>query len=119
MSAFDYGAPAELFLSNSFSRNACLQYRRFASAAQAIQFVVESSGTGVQTGTVLEVDEERFDMKEIHRLYAAPGYPFERKAVDAPLAAPAGAKAGRSAPASGAPAGMRGDSRRRQRGIRT
>lgn len=87
MSAFDYAAPAELYLSNGFSRNACLQYRRFASAALAIQFVVESKRQDALTGTVLEVNEERFDKKEMLRLYSAPEYPLERKATGA---APAG-----------------------------
>ncbi len=87
MSAFDYAAPAELYLGNGLSRHAYLQYRRFASAAQAIQFVVESSGRSALTGTILEVNEERFDKKDIFRLYTAPGYPLERKADSAATAA--------------------------------
>lgn len=93
-SIFDYDAPAEVFLSTGFSRNACLKYRRFATAAQAIQFVVESKQTTTLTGTVLEVEEERFDRDAIYRLYAASAYPLPRKS-GTPLTAPPNRPAGR------------------------
>jgi hypothetical protein len=81
MNAFDYNAPAELFLTRSRSAaRADLRYRRFASAAEAIQFFVEDTANALLAGSVMEVGEERFGAKEICQLYVAPEYPLERKA---------------------------------------
>ena len=76
MADFDYSVPAELFLTTGGWRNAPMKHRRFASAALAIQYAMEGSKIAPLGGTVMEIDEERFDLKEISRLYAAPGYPL-------------------------------------------
>ncbi len=82
MNGFDYGIPAELFLRGIGAGGKRLVYKRFASAAAAIQFAVEGSG-GFATVT-LEVDSDRFEKADIRRLYDAGDYPLSRKL---PLAA--------------------------------
>ena len=78
MLTFDYGAPAELFASPRRVGRSALKYRRFATSAEAIQFVVEELPPLIQNGTVLEVGEERFETEEIHELYNNPRYPLKR-----------------------------------------
>ncbi len=64
--AFDYNSPAELFLSKRRVRHT--EYRRFATAAEAIRYAVED----------LRVGDERFSSSEIQRLYEADDYPLRK-----------------------------------------
>jgi hypothetical protein len=75
MSDFDYRAPAELFAAQGRSG---LRYRRFPNAAQAIQYAVEKLPATVLSATSIEVDDERYDAKQIRALYDSQSYPFER-----------------------------------------
>ncbi|MEN3952574.1 hypothetical protein [Iodidimonas sp. SYSU 1G8] len=76
---FDYQAPADLFLRSIGARGKQLAYKRFDSAASAIQFVVE--GRQAYALTTLEVGEDRFEKADIERLYEAGDYPLARKAA--------------------------------------
>lgn len=79
---FDYSTEAELFscrLRNS--RHKPLRYKRFAHAADAIRFAVETLPPQLLIGTYLEVDEVRFEGTEIRRLYDSADYPHARAAV--------------------------------------
>ena len=67
MSSFDYNAPAELFLAKR-TKNSRENYRRFATAAEAIRYVVETLRTPKAFGAWLQVGE-RFNSIEIQRLY--------------------------------------------------
>ena len=79
MNDFDYGAPAELFPSKrTGSRFSKVTYKRFASAAIAIQFAIENLDLDKQSGAVLEVDDERYDLAAIRSLYDSDDYPFEK-----------------------------------------
>jgi len=82
MPSFDYSEPAELFPSRRYAK-ALARYRRFASAAEAIQYVVEEMPEGWLTGTMLVVDSERYEGKSIRALYDASGYPLVRGKVAA------------------------------------
>jgi hypothetical protein len=82
MKDFDYSIPAELFLRGIGAGGKRLVYKRFASAAAAVQFAIER-GEGYSTVT-LETDDERYEKADIRRLYDADGYPLARKL---PLAA--------------------------------
>lgn len=75
----NFDAPAELFpaLGRGFRRN-MVSYRRFASAALAIQYAIEELDPGKLAGAVLEVDEDRFDVVAIQNFYASDDYPFKR-----------------------------------------
>ena len=74
--AFDYSAPAEIFMTHARRRSA--GYRRFPTAADAIRFAVEEVPPPLLTGAVMQVEEERFDYKGIRELYERDSYPLER-----------------------------------------
>ena len=78
MEDFDYGAPADLFPSRSKKRSP-VGYRRFETAAEAIRFAIEVMPADFLLGTVLEVDEKRFDGPRIRELYDSTAYPLARK----------------------------------------
>ena len=78
----DYSTEAELFsfrLRNS--RHKPLRYKRFAHAADAIRFAVETLPPQLLIGTYLEVDEVRFEGTEIRRFYDSADYPLARAAI--------------------------------------
>jgi hypothetical protein len=79
MKLFDYAAPAEVFACRSRgSRPQPVSYRRFGSGAEAIRYVVEDLASAVMYGTVLEVNEQRYDATQIRKLYESSAYPLPR-----------------------------------------
>ena len=77
MPPFDYNAPAELFLAKR-TKSSRENYRRFATAAEAIRYAVEDLRTPKTFGAWLEVGDERFNSTEIQRLYEAEDYPLRK-----------------------------------------
>jgi hypothetical protein len=77
MPPFDYNAPAELFLAKR-TKSSRENYRRFATAAEAIRYAVEDLRTPRAFGAWLEVGDERFNGNEIQRLYEASDYPLRK-----------------------------------------
>jgi hypothetical protein len=65
--AFDYSSPAELYLSRRRGRHT--DYRRFATAAEAIHYAIEELRTRRSLSAWMQVGDERFNKDEIHRLY--------------------------------------------------
>ena len=65
--AFDYSSPAELFLSKRRGRHT--DYRRFATAAEAIRYAVEELRTRRSLRAWMQVGDARFNKEEINRLY--------------------------------------------------
>ena len=72
--AFDYSSPAELFLAGRRGRHT--DYRRFATAAEAIGYAVEELRTLRSLTAWMQVGDERFNKDEIHRLYDDDDYPL-------------------------------------------
>lgn len=76
---FDYAAPAEMFMTRArVVRKSPIGYRRFKTAAEAIQFAVEEIPTPLLVGAVLEVNEQRYDHRDIRDLYDRTTYPLAR-----------------------------------------
>lgn len=77
---FNYCSPAELFMAKrKRGPQQRLGYRRFATAAEAIQFAVEDFPAMRTLGAWMQVGDERFDSDEIHRLYEGQHYPLTRR----------------------------------------
>jgi hypothetical protein len=72
--AFDYSLPAELYLSRPRRRHT--DYRRFATAAEAIHYAVEELRTRRSLSAWMQVGDERFNKNEINRLYDDDDYPL-------------------------------------------
>jgi hypothetical protein len=78
LDGFDYEATAELFLSRNRAAKSRPKYKRFDTAAEAVRFVVEELPAAVLPGAYLLVEEVRFAVDEIRRLYDSAGYPLPR-----------------------------------------
>lgn len=78
MNTFNYAAPAELYPSRRYAKSPREQYRRFRTAAEAIQYIVEDRPAAWLIGTFLEVAGRRYDGTAIRALYDAGGYPLPR-----------------------------------------
>ena len=65
--AFDYSSPAELFLARRRGRHT--DYRRFATAAEAIGYAVEDLRSRRSISAWMQVGEDRFNKDDIRRLY--------------------------------------------------
>jgi hypothetical protein len=77
---FDYGAEAELFSGAARPyRGQAVGYRRFAAAAEALRFAIEELAPAALAGAAIEVGDQRLDMHEMRRLYAASAYPLVRR----------------------------------------
>jgi hypothetical protein len=80
MTTFDYTALAELYPARSWKRTAGrITYKRFEVAADAVRFAIEELPPEFLLGTYLEVEEERFDGRQIRQLYESKDYPLPRK----------------------------------------
>jgi hypothetical protein len=78
--AFDYRAPAELFMAKrKGGARQPLGYRRFATAAEAIRFAIEENQAVRALGAWMQVGDDRFDGEDIQRLYDSVDYPLRRQ----------------------------------------
>jgi hypothetical protein len=79
---FDYSLEAELFSGKGRNfRRQPLGYKRFARAADAICFAIEELSPHCLVASYLEVNEERYQAKDIRRLYDSVAYPLPRRAA--------------------------------------
>jgi hypothetical protein len=79
MERFDYAAPAEVFMTRAkMMRRLPVTYRRFDTAAEAIQYAIEEIPPPLLLGAVMEVAEQRFDHRAIRELYDGASYPLLR-----------------------------------------
>jgi hypothetical protein len=82
MTTFDYRAPAELFPSRNRKIKQPVKYRRFDTAADAIQFAMEELPAPALLGAFIEIDEARFGHADIRELYESPDYPLKKQAMN-------------------------------------
>jgi hypothetical protein len=74
--AFDYSSPAELYLSRRRGRHT--DYRRFATAAEAIHYAVEELRARRSLSAWMQVGDKRLSKNEINRLYDDGDYPLSK-----------------------------------------
>jgi hypothetical protein len=74
--SFDYSSPAELYLSKRGRRHT--DYRRFATAAEAIGYAVDEFRALRSLTAWMQVGDERFSKNEIQQLYDGDGYPLRK-----------------------------------------
>ena len=79
---FDYGITAELFMGKRKGGPRQLRYRRFATAAEAIQFAIEELPAVRALGAWMQVGDQRLDGDDIQRLYESNDYPLQRRLSD-------------------------------------
>jgi hypothetical protein len=111
MGTFDFGAEAELFSNPArASRRQPIGYRRFARAADAIRYAIEELAPASLAGAYLEVGEERFDSRDMRRLYESPSYPHPRREheASAPASPAAVPRTTRDSPPLPGPPGKKG-----------
>jgi hypothetical protein len=77
---FDYRLPAELFMAKrKATARPRLGSRRFATAAEAIRFVVEDFPAIRTLGAWMQVGNDRFNGEDIQRLYESDKFPLRRR----------------------------------------
>lgn len=79
LAAFDYAAPAEVFMGTGTFGRGRMTYRRFASAALAIRFAIEELPAQLRGRAVMEFLEARFDHRAMRQLYEGHSYPLMRR----------------------------------------
>ena len=77
--SINYNALGEIFSTQSISRRSRVTYRRFDTAALAIQFAVEELPADTLRSATLAVSEHRFAHAPIQELYSSPSYPLKRR----------------------------------------
>jgi hypothetical protein len=86
LSKFDYRAPAELFPSRIRKGKQLVKYRRFDTAADAIQFAMEELPAPALLGAFIEIDQARLGHADIRELYESPDYPLKKQAMNGTIA---------------------------------
>ena len=76
---FDYQVGAGFYPCRSRQKGSRYRYCRFETAAEALRFAIEVLPAALLRGSVLEVDEARFDGDQMQRLYSADNYPLPRR----------------------------------------
>ncbi|PCK80908.1 hypothetical protein [Rhizobium sophoriradicis] len=79
MTVFDYSAGAGLYPCKTIKRKSSLAYKRFDSVAESLRFAIEDMPASLLRGSVLEVEEARFDGLQMRKLYEAEAYPLTRR----------------------------------------
>ena len=77
---FNYNTSAELFpAAIRKKKRAGFAYRRFGTAAEAVQFAMEQLPADSLNVAYLQVEEARFDQNGIRSLYESEAFPLPRR----------------------------------------
>ena len=79
MAAFNYNTEAELFpAAIRKKKRAGFAYRRFPTAAEAVQFAIEQLPPSAQPSAIMEMGDERIAFAQIRAHYDSERYPMIR-----------------------------------------
>ena len=79
MAQLDYNAPAEFFAGAARGRRGPpFRYRRFDTAAEAIQFAMESVPPPLLVSVSIQVGDDRLEHTHIRKHYEDPAFPLPR-----------------------------------------
>ncbi len=77
---FNFNTAAELFpAAIRKKKRAGFAYRRFGTAAEAVQYAMEELPADSLNGAYLQVEEARFDQNGIRTLYESEAFPLPRR----------------------------------------
>jgi hypothetical protein len=76
---FNYMSEAGLYAGKKLKGSSRPRYKRFETAAEAVRFAIEDLPGSQLRGSILEIDEARFNERQIRMLYDAPGFPLLRR----------------------------------------
>ena len=80
MEHFDFDAPAEVFIIVRVAGGSRrMTFLKFPSGAGAVKHVVEELDDHAQRGSIVEIEEARFDFAAVAQLYESPRYPLQRR----------------------------------------
>lgn len=74
----DYSQPADVYMHSSKRRAGPVQFRKFPTLAEAVQFAIEGVPSAGLTGVSIESGDERYEGKGIIQLYESAAYPLDR-----------------------------------------
>ncbi len=80
MAELNYMAGAGLYAGKTHRGSRRPRYKRFETAAEALRYAIENMPGSQLRGSVLEVEDARFNDKQIQALYDSPNYPLARGA---------------------------------------
>lgn len=91
---FDFSDLAEVFVAGKARHGRkSMVYRRFETAARAIQYVMEELAPAKRIATTMEVDGEQYRHTDIRKLYESGAYPLKRAGGEDGTLAPTKSKA--------------------------
>lgn len=77
-----FSSPADVFVHRSVRRTGPVQFHKFASLAEAVQFAIETVPRAGLPGISIESGDERYEGKAILALYESATYPLRRPVAD-------------------------------------
>lgn len=81
MENFDFTHPVDVYLAKRRNQGRGVAFRRFASGAEAVRYLIEDVGSDNLGGTVIECEAGRFSAPDIRKLYDSPAYPLAKAAA--------------------------------------
>ncbi len=77
-----FSVPADVYVHRSKRRTGPVQFRKFGSLAEAVQYAIEEVPLIGLTGVSIESGDERYEGKAIRALYESATYPLRRPEAD-------------------------------------
>lgn len=77
-----FSLPADVYVHRSKRRTGPVQFHKFGSLAEAVQYAIEAVPSVGLTGISIECGDERYEGNAIRALYESATYPLRRPQAD-------------------------------------